>query len=59
MGEVTGVALLGADLKRIPTAFSLINVYWASLVDVGIACWLLSQQLSIAALAPLVLIVGM
>lgn len=58
MGEVTAIALLGADVERIKGCMGMFHEVWASLLDIAIASWLLGQQLSIACLAPIVLVLG-
>lgn len=58
IGDVTPVALLGADVERIIGSLQMFHETWASLIDIGIACWLLQQQLSLAFLAPVVLVLS-
>lgn len=56
LGEITGVALMGTDVERIVQGLQSFHETWASLVEVGIACWLLEKQLSLACVAPIVLV---
>lgn len=56
MGDVTAVSLMSADVPRIADGMQMFNEIWASLLDVAIACWLLERQLSLAFLAPVLLI---
>ncbi|KAI1268251.1 ABC transporter [Xylariaceae sp. FL1019] len=57
-GDITAVALLGADIERIKVCMGLFHEVWGSLVDIGIASWLLGVQLSVASLAPIVLVLA-
>jgi hypothetical protein len=49
---------MGADVERILSATGMVHEVWASLLDIGIAAWLLGVQLSLACLAPIILVVG-
>jgi ATP-binding cassette, subfamily C (CFTR/MRP), member 1 len=59
MGEITGVALMGTDVERIVSGMQKLHEVWASLLDIGIATWLLEKQLSLACIAPIVVVAGM
>ena len=50
------MAILGADVPQIVAVLQFIHEVWASLVDVAIATWLLERKLSLACLAPVVLV---
>ncbi|KAK1456469.1 ABC transporter [Colletotrichum melonis] len=56
MGEITAVTLMGTDVERIFGAMSMFHSVWASLLDIAIASWLLGRQLSLACLAPILLV---
>jgi ATP-binding cassette subfamily C (CFTR/MRP) protein 1 len=58
-GKVTAMAILGADVPQIVASLTLFHEVWASLLDVAIATWLLERNLSLACLAPVVLILSM
>ena len=58
-GKVTAMAILGADIPQIVAGFQMIHEVWASLLDVAIATWLLERKLSLACLAPVVLVLSM
>lgn len=58
MGDVTVIALMGTDIERIKGGMGMLHEVWASLLDIAIASWLLGQQLSLACLAPIVLVLG-
>ena len=57
-GEITGVSLMGTDIQRIASSLRLLHEVWASLLDIAIACWLLEQQLYLACIAPIILVIG-
>lgn len=57
-GDITAIALMGTDVDRVVNSLQMLHEVWASLLDVSIAVWLLERQLSLACLAPVVLIVG-
>lgn len=54
-GEITAVTLMGTDVQRIANGLQFLGGVWASILDIGIACWLLERQLSLACLAPIIL----
>lgn len=58
-GDITAVALMGTDVERIFGAMSMFHTTWGSLLDIAVASWLLGLQLSLACLAPIVLVLGM
>ncbi|KAK9777262.1 putative ATP-binding cassette transporter [Seiridium cardinale] len=49
------VTLMGTDVERIAQALRLIHELWASILEVGIALWLLQRQMSWAFLVPLII----
>ncbi|TQN65415.1 ABC transporter atnG [Colletotrichum shisoi] len=55
-GDITAVALMGTDVERIFGAMSMFHMTWGSLLDIAVASWLLGLQLSLACLAPIVLV---
>ncbi|KAK2036628.1 ABC transporter [Colletotrichum somersetense] len=55
-GDITAVALMGTDVERIFGAMSMFHMMWGSLLDIAVASWLLGLQLSLACLAPIVLV---
>ncbi|KAI1453921.1 ABC transporter [Annulohypoxylon moriforme] len=56
-GEITAMALMSTDVERIVNGMQLFHETWGSLVDIAIASWLLGLQMSVACLAPIVLII--
>lgn len=57
-GDITAVSLMGTDVERIASGLQSFQNTWSSLVEIGIACWLLERQVSLACLAPIVLVLG-
>lgn len=49
---------MGTDVERIVNGLQSIHETWASLLEIGIACWLLERQISLACIAPIALVVG-
>lgn len=50
---------MGTDVERIIVSMRNIHELWAALLEVGIAIWLLQQQVWIACVVPLVISIGM
>jgi hypothetical protein len=59
LGDITSVSLMGTDVERIVSSLQFFHETWASLLEIGIACWLLELQLSLACFAPILLVIGM
>lgn len=59
LGEITAITLMGTDVERITSGFREIHELWASLLDIGIAVYLLERQVGVACLVPTVIAVGM
>jgi len=57
--ETTAVALMGTDVERIAYNFLQFHEIWASIIEIGVAIWLLEQQVFLACLAPVVVILSM
>ncbi|OGM47940.1 hypothetical protein ABOM_002790 [Aspergillus bombycis] len=55
-GDITAVSLMGTDVERIVNGLELFHETWGALVEIGIACWLLGRQLSVACIAPVILV---
>ncbi|KAI1080070.1 ABC transporter [Whalleya microplaca] len=55
--ETTAIALMGTDVERIGQNFQSIHEIWASVIEIGVAIWLLEQQVFLACLAPVAVIV--
>ncbi|KAK3332944.1 P-loop containing nucleoside triphosphate hydrolase protein [Cercophora scortea] len=56
LGETTAIALMGTDIERI--GFNLLQIHeiWAAVIEIGVAIWLLEQQVFLACLAPVIVI---
>ncbi|ORY16438.1 ABC transporter [Clohesyomyces aquaticus] len=54
LGSINGLTLMGTDVERIVLNFLTIHEVWASLVDIGIAIFLLQTQVFLACLVPAV-----
>ncbi|KAF6834852.1 ABC transporter [Colletotrichum musicola] len=55
-GDITAVTLMGTDVERIFHSMGMVHMVWGSLLDIIVASWLLGLQLSLACLAPIVLV---
>ncbi|KAJ5006509.1 ABC transporter atnG [Colletotrichum sp. SAR 10_66] len=53
--DSAAVTLMGTDVERIVTTFAMFHEIWASVVEVGIAVFLLQQQIKIASIVPVVI----
>jgi hypothetical protein len=49
---------MSTDIERIVSGMRMFNEIWGSLLDIAVACWLLGRELSLACLAPIVLVTG-
>jgi len=58
LGETTAIALMGTDVERIGYNFLQIHEIWASIIEIGVVIWLLEQQVFLACLAPVVVILS-
>ncbi|EFX06313.1 ABC multidrug transporter [Grosmannia clavigera kw1407] len=56
VGSITGLTLMGTDVERIVAGVPSLHEAWASLLEIGLACWLLERQLSLACIAPILLV---
>ncbi|KAI4597228.1 hypothetical protein KJ359_004741 [Pestalotiopsis sp. 9143b] len=57
LGPTTAVAVMGTDVERIGQNFQSIHEMWASIIEVAVAIWLLEQQIFLACLAPVAVII--
>ena len=55
-GDSAAVTLMGADVERIYTGLRLMHEVWANAIQIALAAYLLRQQLGLAFLAPLVIV---
>ncbi|MCJ1308796.1 hypothetical protein MMC25_002451 [Agyrium rufum] len=56
-GDITAITLMGTDIERIVSGLGRFHDSWGSLLDICIATWLLERQLSLACIAPIVIVV--
>ena len=57
--DISAITLMGTDVERVVFAFQSIHELWSSILDISIAIWLLQRQLSVACIAPVVIISSM
>ncbi|KAK6438978.1 hypothetical protein LTR95_004823 [Oleoguttula sp. CCFEE 5521] len=55
-GEITAIALMSTDVERITRSLTFVHDLWGSLIDIGIATWLLARQLGLASIAPIIVV---
>ena len=55
--DSAAITLMGTDVERIVVAFKSIHEVWASLLDIGIAIWLLERQIFVACVVPAIIAV--
>jgi ATP-binding cassette, subfamily C (CFTR/MRP), member 1 len=53
------VTLMSTDVERIVNGLRMIHEFWANLIQVGIASWLLQRELGVAFVAPIVVAISM
>ena len=52
------VTLMSTDVERIVMGLKMMHEFWANLIQVGIATWLLQRELGGACVAPIALTIG-
>jgi hypothetical protein len=50
---------MGTDVERIASGFRLIHEMWASLIEIGVAIYLLERQVGVACIVPALIVVGL
>ncbi|KAI1452911.1 P-loop containing nucleoside triphosphate hydrolase protein [Annulohypoxylon moriforme] len=50
------LTLMSADVERIIRGCLNIHEFWANTIEVGLACWLLSRQIGVASIAPVIVV---
>ncbi|GAT28046.1 ATP-binding cassette transporter [Aspergillus luchuensis] len=58
INDSAAITLMGTDVERIVQSQKTIHETWASVLEVGIAIWLLERQLLIACVVPAVIAIG-
>lgn len=51
--ESTPLTLMSADIERISTGFPLLHDFWASILQIPLALYLLWREVGVASMAPL------
>lgn len=52
------VTLMSIDVERIMIGLMSMHEFWANIIQVGIATWLLQQELGVACVAPIAISTG-
>jgi ATP-binding cassette, subfamily C (CFTR/MRP), member 1 len=56
--KTTTVTLMSADIERISAAFKYLHEFWANIIEVALAIWLLYRQLGPACAMPIAVAMG-
>lgn len=56
--ESSSITMISTDLERIAFGLRDIHETWASLIEIGLAIWLLERQLGVASVMPAALFIG-
>ncbi|KAL4994768.1 P-loop containing nucleoside triphosphate hydrolase protein [Aspergillus recurvatus] len=56
LGGNTAITLMGTDVERIASGFRLIHEMWASLIEIGVAIYLLERQVGVACIVPALIV---
>ncbi|KAI1139479.1 P-loop containing nucleoside triphosphate hydrolase protein [Hypoxylon sp. FL0543] len=54
--DSAALTLMSADVERIVRGCVNIHEFWANVIEVGLACWLLSLQIGVASVAPVIVV---
>lgn len=57
LSGTAAITMMGTDVERIESSLRALHEAWASILEVAIAIWLLSRQIWIACLIPLIIAV--
>lgn len=57
--DVQALTLMGTDVERIVDSLKLLHEIWASVIEVGLALYLLERQVFLACLMPAAISLGM
>ncbi|KAH8202021.1 hypothetical protein TruAng_003776 [Truncatella angustata] len=55
--ESASLTLMSSDIERIRVGFRTLHDMWASVIEVALASWLLYNQLGVAFLAPIIVVI--
>ncbi|KAI1382741.1 P-loop containing nucleoside triphosphate hydrolase protein [Hypoxylon trugodes] len=54
--DSAALTLMSADVERVIRGCLHIHEFWANTIQVGLSCWLLSRQIGVSSIAPLVVV---
>jgi hypothetical protein len=54
ISDSAAITLMGTDVERIVANLKNLHEAWASVIELGVAIWLLERQLGVACFIPLV-----
>ncbi|KAJ0162666.1 Canalicular multispecific organic anion transporter 1 [Colletotrichum tanaceti] len=55
--DSAALTLMNADVERVKMGFLPLHEYWANMVEVALACWLLQRQIGAAFVAPVIVVI--
>jgi hypothetical protein len=58
LNDSAAITLMGTDVERIVANLKNMHEAWASIIELGVAIWLLERQVGVACLIPLVISLG-
>ncbi|KAJ5976667.1 hypothetical protein N7501_000009 [Penicillium viridicatum] len=58
VSDSAALTLMGTDVERIVQSLRLAHELWASILEVGIASWLLGRQVGVASIVPLIICIA-
>lgn len=53
------MVLMGTDIEKIALSLRQVHEVWASVIEIGLALWLLERQMNAAFVAPAILTIGL
>ncbi|KAK3377548.1 P-loop containing nucleoside triphosphate hydrolase protein [Podospora didyma] len=54
--DSASLTLMSADVERVIVGFKGMHDFWASLIEIALACWLLSRQIGASFVVPLIVV---
>ncbi|KAK4174396.1 putative multidrug resistance-associated protein [Triangularia setosa] len=54
--DSAALTLMSADIERVLVGFLQMHEFWANMVEVAFACWLLSRKIGVAFVAPVIIV---
>ncbi|KPM39265.1 ABC transporter C family member 3 [Neonectria ditissima] len=55
--DSAALTLMNSDVERVQAGFLPLHEYWANVVEVALACWLLEKKIGTAFVAPIVVVI--